>query len=142
MGLIGMWKAFDEMEALGWISSQAAEDDRGAERRAASRSCAPSSTAHRRANSGKTLTPSPPDCECPSRWAMSSCCDAIRKSGGTAIAVSDEELLDACLELGADEGIFAAPEGGACVAALTKAASERIPEAGGTDPVSTTPAPG
>ena len=46
--------------------------------------------------------------------------DAIRKSGGTAIAVSDEELLDACLELGADEGIFAAPEGGACVAALKK----------------------
>ena len=44
--------------------------------------------------------------------------DAIRKSGGTAIAVSDEELLDASLELGADDGIFAAPEGGACVAAL------------------------
>jgi threonine synthase len=46
--------------------------------------------------------------------------DALRKSGGTAIAVSDEELLDASLELGADEGIFAAPEGGACVAALRK----------------------
>src|SRR5260370_41581334 len=46
--------------------------------------------------------------------------DAVRKSGGTAIAVSDEEVLDACLELGADEGIFCAPEGGACVAALKK----------------------
>ena len=46
--------------------------------------------------------------------------DALRKSGGTAIAVSDEDLLDASLELGADEGIFAAPEGGACVAALRK----------------------
>jgi threonine synthase len=46
--------------------------------------------------------------------------DAIRKSGGTAIAVSDADLLDASLELGADEGIFAAPEGGACVAALRK----------------------
>ena len=46
--------------------------------------------------------------------------DAVRKSAGTAIAVSDEELLDASLELGADEGIFAAPEGGACVAALKK----------------------
>jgi threonine synthase len=44
--------------------------------------------------------------------------DAIRKSGGTAIAVSDEEMLDAGAELGEAEGIFAAPEGAACVAGL------------------------
>jgi threonine synthase len=45
---------------------------------------------------------------------------AIRASGGTAIAVSDEELLDASIELAAGTGIFPAPEGGACVAALRK----------------------
>jgi threonine synthase len=45
--------------------------------------------------------------------------DAVRSSGGTAIAVSDEEMLDAGAEL-ASEGIFAAPEGAACVAALRK----------------------
>ena len=44
--------------------------------------------------------------------------DAVRKSDGTAIAVSDRELVDGSLELAAAEGIFAAPEGGACVAAL------------------------
>src|ERR1019366_111142 len=46
--------------------------------------------------------------------------DAVRKSGGTAIAVSDSDMLDAGVDLANDEGIFAAPEGGACVAALKK----------------------
>jgi threonine synthase len=45
---------------------------------------------------------------------------AIRASGGTAIAVSDEELLDASIELASATGIFPAPEGGACLAALKK----------------------
>jgi threonine synthase len=44
--------------------------------------------------------------------------DAVRKSGGTAIAVSDRDMLDAGIELAELEGMFAAPEGGACVAAL------------------------
>lgn len=44
--------------------------------------------------------------------------DAIRASGGTAIAVSDDEMLQAARELASSEGIFAAPEGGACYAAL------------------------
>src|SRR5579883_2786451 len=46
--------------------------------------------------------------------------NAVRESGGTAVAVSDEEMIDAGIELASDEGIFAAPEGGACVAALKK----------------------
>jgi threonine synthase len=45
---------------------------------------------------------------------------AIRESGGTAIAVTDEELLDASLEIAETTGIFAAPEGGACLAGLKK----------------------
>ncbi|MGH9626799.1 MAG: pyridoxal-phosphate dependent enzyme, partial [Bryobacteraceae bacterium] len=45
---------------------------------------------------------------------------AIRQSGGCAIAVSDSEMIDAGIELASCEGIFAAPEGGACVAALRK----------------------
>jgi threonine synthase len=44
--------------------------------------------------------------------------DAVRKSGGTAVAVSDQDMIEAGIELANDEGIFAAPEGGACVAAL------------------------
>jgi threonine synthase len=46
--------------------------------------------------------------------------NAVRESGGTAIAVSDSEMLDAGIELASAEGIFAAPEGAACVAALKK----------------------
>ena len=46
--------------------------------------------------------------------------DAIRESGGTAIAVSDEELLEAVAEIGALEGVFCAPEGAACLPALRK----------------------
>jgi threonine synthase len=42
------------------------------------------------------------------------------RPGGTVIAVSDEEMLDAGAELAASEGIFAAPEGAASVAALRK----------------------
>jgi len=44
--------------------------------------------------------------------------DALRASNGTAVAVSDDELLAAVQEVGAAEGIFAAPEGAACLPAL------------------------
>jgi threonine synthase len=44
--------------------------------------------------------------------------NAIRESGGTAVAASDDAMIEAGVELASDEGIFAAPEGGACVAAL------------------------
>src|SRR5579875_2923286 len=45
---------------------------------------------------------------------------AVRESGGTAISVSDEEMLDAGLWMLRSEGIFPAPEGGACVAAAKR----------------------
>jgi threonine synthase len=46
--------------------------------------------------------------------------EAVRKSGGTAIAVSDADLIEAGVQLASDEGIFVAPEGAACVTALEK----------------------
>jgi threonine synthase len=46
--------------------------------------------------------------------------DAVRESGGTCIAVSDEDLIEAGVQLATDEGMFVAPEGAACVAALAK----------------------
>src|SRR5262249_37620494 len=46
--------------------------------------------------------------------------DALRASGGTAVAVTDEELISATKEIGAAEGIFCAPEGAACLPALRK----------------------
>jgi threonine synthase len=46
--------------------------------------------------------------------------DALHASHGTAVAVEDGEILDAVVELASLEGIFAAPEGAACVVALRK----------------------
>jgi threonine synthase len=46
--------------------------------------------------------------------------DILRKSGGGAVAVTDEEMIAATREIGALEGIFCAPEGAACLPALRK----------------------
>jgi len=46
--------------------------------------------------------------------------DALRESGGTAVEVTDDELIDATREIGAAEGVFCAPEGAACLPALRK----------------------
>jgi threonine synthase len=46
--------------------------------------------------------------------------EAVRASGGTAVAVTDDEMLEAGIQLASEEGIFAAPEGAACVAAAEK----------------------
>ncbi|HEX8684930.1 MAG TPA: pyridoxal-phosphate dependent enzyme, partial [Pyrinomonadaceae bacterium] len=46
--------------------------------------------------------------------------DALRASGGAAVAVSDAELMAAVGEVGAAEGLFVAPEGAACLPALRK----------------------
>jgi threonine synthase len=119
VGLIGMWKAFAEMEALGWIGGKRpkmiavqAEGcqpvvrafEQGAER---SEFYAGAETIASGLRVPKAL----------GDFLM---LRAIRESGGTAIAVSDTEMLDASIELASAEGIFAAPEGGACVAALRK----------------------
>ena len=120
VGLIGMWKAFRRDGGAGLDFEQAAEDDRGANGGLPAGGTRVRAWRNRRASSGRMRGPWPPGCACRSRSATLLMLDAIRKSGGTAIAVSDEELLDACLELSAAEGIFAAPEGGACVAALKK----------------------
>jgi threonine synthase len=51
--------------------------------------------------------------------------EAVRDSGGTALSISDADMLDAGIQLAENEGIFPAPEGGACVAA-----ARRLAEAG------------
>jgi threonine synthase len=58
--------------------------------------------------------------------------DAIRHSGGTAIAVTDEELIDATREIGAAEGVFCAPEGAACLPAVRKMLEKNEVEASET----------
>ncbi|MBS1876026.1 MAG: threonine synthase [Acidobacteria bacterium] len=119
VGLIGMWKAFEEMEALGWISSK-----RPKMVVVQAAGCAPVVRAFER---GETRSEFWNDAHTaasglrvPKPLGDFLMLDAVRKSGGTAIAVDDEEMLDAGAELGSTEGIFAAPEGAATVAAARR----------------------
>jgi threonine synthase len=119
VGLIGMWKAFEEMEALGWISSH-----RPKMIAVQASGCQPVVRAFERGEAKSQFWDNAHTAAAglrvPKPLGDALMLDAIRASGGTAIAVSDGELLDAAIDLASDEGIFAAPEGGACVAALKK----------------------
>ncbi|MGA2039800.1 MAG: threonine synthase [Bryobacteraceae bacterium] len=119
VGMIGMWKAFDEMEKLGWIGSR-----RPKMIAVQAEGCAPVVRAFeeneprsRFFDGAHTLAAG---LRVPKPLGDFLVLDAVRSSGGTAVAVSDEEMLDAGAELASTEGIFAAPEGAACVAALRK----------------------
>ena len=119
VGMIGMWKAFDEMEKLGWIGSR-----RPKMIAVQAEGCAPVVRAFeeneprsRFFDGAHTLAAG---LRVPKPLGDFLVLDAVRSSGGTAIAVSDEEMLDAGVELASTEGIFAAPEGATCVAALRK----------------------
>lgn len=116
-GLVGMWKAFDEMEQLGWIGTK-----RPKMVSVQSATCAPIVRAF---ESGKRSADMFPDAatvasglRVPKAIGDFIILDAIRASGGAAIAVTDAELLNAVKEIGAAEGLFVAPEGGACLPAL------------------------
>ena len=118
-GLIGMWKAFDEMEQLGWIGPK-----RPRMVSVQADGCAPIVQA---LAEGKRFADEFPNASTiasglrvPRAIGDFLILDAIRSSGGTAIAVTDEELLAAVAEIGALEGVFCAPEGAACLPALRK----------------------
>ena len=118
-GLIGMWKAFDEMESMGWIGSK-----RPRMITVQAAGCAPIVRAF---EEGKRFADEFPNASTvasglrvPRAIGDFLILDALRESVGTAIAVTDEELIDATREIGAAEGIFCAPEGAACLPALRK----------------------
>jgi threonine synthase len=119
VGLIGMWKAFGEMEALGWIGAHRpkmiAVQVEGCQPvvRAFGQGSARSEfwqNAHTVASGLRVPKP----------LGDFLILNAVRESAGTAIAVSDAELLDAGIRLASEEGLFVAPEGAACVSALEK----------------------
>jgi threonine synthase len=118
-GLIGMWKAFDEMEQMGWISSK-----RPRMVTVQAEGCAPIVRAF---EEGKRFADEFPNAattasglRVPKAIGDFLILDALRQSGGTAVSVTDEELIAATGEIGAAEGVFCAPEGAACLPALRK----------------------
>jgi threonine synthase len=118
-GLIGMWKAFDEMEQMGWIDSR-----RPRMITVQSATCAPIVRAfekgERFAEEFENAATVAAGLRVPKAIGDFLILDALRESGGTAIAVDDSELVAAVGEIGAATGIFAAPEGAACLPALRK----------------------
>jgi threonine synthase len=118
-GLVGMWKAFDEMEAMGWIGSK-----RPRMISVQSEGCAPIVRAFeegkRFADEFENAATVASGLRVPKAVGDFLILDALRASKGAAVAVSDAELLAAVGEIGAAEGLFVAPEGAACVPALRK----------------------
>jgi threonine synthase len=118
-GLIGMWKAFDEMEQLGWIGSK-----RPRMVTVQAEGCAPIVHAFEQGNRFADEFPDAATIasglRVPKAIGDFLILDALRASGGTAVAVSDEELIEAVRDIGAVEGVFCAPEGAACLPALRK----------------------
>jgi threonine synthase len=124
-GLIGMWKAFDEMEQMGWIGSK-----RPRMVTVQSATCAPIVRAfengERFADEFENAATVASGLRVPKAIGDFLILDAIRASGGTAVAVSDDELIDAVGEIGGAIGIFAAPEGAACLPALRKLIADGV----------------
>jgi threonine synthase len=118
-GLVGMWKAFDEMQELGWISEKR---PRMISVQAAG--CAPIVRAFEKgeksAEEVSDASTIASGLRVPKAIGDFLILNAIRESDGLAITVTDEELIAGARELARKEGIFAAPEGGACVPALRK----------------------
>ena len=118
-GIVGMWKAFDELEALGWIGPE-----RPRVISVQAEGCAPIVKAYeageRHAPTWENAHTIAPGIRVPAAIADYLILDAVRNSGGTAVAVSDDEILAAMSEMARLEGIFAAPEGAATYAGYKK----------------------
>ncbi len=116
-GLIGMWKAFDEMQALGWI-----DDARPRMVAVQARGCAPivrafeSGAGSAEYYEGARTYAS--GLRVPSAVGDFLILDALRASGGAAVAVADHQMARWVARVGETTGIFAAPEGGAVAAAV------------------------
>jgi threonine synthase len=121
-GMIGMWKAFEELEELGWIGKQR---PRMISVQAAG--CAPIVRAWRE---GKPQSEPWPDAQTaaaglrvPHAFADYLILRIIAESGGTAIAVTDSEILECVREAARLEGLFLCPEGAATLAAFKQLAA-------------------
>jgi threonine synthase len=116
-GLIGMWKAFDEMEKMSWIGAK-----RPRMFSVQASGCAPIVRAF--ADGATTAAEFPNADTCASGLRVPKAIGdflmlkILRESQGGAVAVDDEAMIRTTREVGAKEGIFVAPEGAACFAAL------------------------
>jgi threonine synthase len=118
-GLIGMWRAFDEMETLGWIGKK-----RPRMFAVQAAGCAPIVRAF---EAGEKSAAEIPDAHTiasglrvPKAIGDFLILKILRESNGGAIAVDDEEMIRVAREVGVNEGLFVCPEGAACFVALKR----------------------
>ncbi len=123
-GLIGMWKAFDEMEALGWIGEK-----RPRMFSVQASGCAPIVRAfeagEKFAAEFSNARTAASGLRVPKAIGDFLMLQILRDSKGGAIAVEDEEMIRTVREVGSKQGLFVAPEGAACFAALKKLRASR-----------------
>jgi threonine synthase len=126
-GLVGMWKAFAELDAIGWISGR--HRPRMVSVQAAG--CAPIVRAFERgttkAEPWENAHTAADGLRVPRAIGDFLILQAIRESGGTALAVSDTDMVNDMLAIGSLEGVSAAPESGAALTAIRRlVADQRI----------------
>ncbi|MEP9359725.1 threonine synthase [Sphingomonas sp. KR3-1] len=124
-GLIGMWKAFAEMEALGWIGSK-----RPRMIAVQAEGCAPMVRAfeagERHATRWENAHTIAMGIRVPQAVGDFLILDAVRESGGVAMAVSDDAIAQAVDDAARKDGLLLCPEGGATLAAWRKALAEGL----------------
>ena len=121
VGLIGMWKAFEEMEELGWV-------DKGSKRpkmyALQSSGCAPVAKAFDEGAAASQFfehaSTFAAGLRVPKPYGDAIILDIVRQSGGRAIASTDEEILASILDYARHEGLFLSPEGAAATAAYDR----------------------
>jgi threonine synthase len=121
VGLIGMWKAFDEMQQLGWLESGSKRPKMISVQAAG---CAPIVKAwneHQPSSEPwKNAATIAAGLRVPKAYADYIILDILKHSAGTAVAVTDDDIMQAFQSWARDEGIFAAPEGAASLAAYNQ----------------------
>lgn len=119
VGLIGMWKAFEEMQYLGWIGSE-----RPKMIAVQAAGCAPIPKAWEAHQKTSEFWPDAhtiaAGLRVPKAYADYIILDILRDSKGTAVTATDAEILQAVSSMASKEGVFAAPEGAATLVAYDK----------------------
>ena len=118
-GIVGMWKAFEEMESMGWIGSE-----RPRMYCVQAEGCAPLVRAFREgqefADPWENAHTLAPGIRVPAAIGDYMILRSLRESGGGALTVSDDEILHYMGLVASLEGMFVCPEGAATAAALNK----------------------
>jgi threonine synthase len=121
VGLIGMWKAFEEMEALGWVTPGERPVKRPKMIAVQAAGCAPVARAYREGAAVSKMFENAATfasgLRVPKPYGDSIILDIVHKSGGTVVDVSDERILESLLDWSRHEGLLLCPEGAAATAA-------------------------